>query len=76
MPIWETGFYDQGDRSNDYVSWRCTDDSQLDTENGPVRIHPHGFEPSNATGADGADVGDGDGIIDEWDTDGTVIFIE
>ena len=57
----------------DYVPWRCTDDSQLDTETGPERIHPHGYEPSNAPQDGSADNGDGDGIIDEWDTDGTVI---
>ena len=73
LPLWETTFYDQGDSVTDYVSWRCTDDSQLETQEGQESAHPHGFEPSNAPGDGGADSGDGDGIIDEWDVDGTVI---
>ena len=74
LPIWEYSLYDAGDRVDDYVSWRCTDNSQLDTETGPQRTHPHGYEPSNAPQDGGADNSDGDGIIDEWDTNGTVII--
>ena len=53
----------------DYVSWKCSDDSQLDTLEGDGKrdgAHPHGFEPTNNGGGDNIN---GDG----WDADGTTI---
>ena len=73
IPLWEASFYDKGDTVGDYVPWRCSDDSQLDTIRQDEE-HPHGFEPTNhGGGGDGWTI-DGDGEGDGWDADGTTII--
>ena len=59
LPIWSTSFVDKWDRSNDYLSWQCSDQSELEViermdedGDGKTDENVQGFEPVNIDDGD------------------------
>ena len=82
LPLFEASWLNQADSGQDYVSWRCSDDYQLISDDGfdpsidESRESEIGFDPSprpEEIEDNENDDEDGDDMFDPWDIDGTTI---
>ena len=80
LPVWDFNLLQIGEQTRDYVSWNCSDWSELQTtseeelleedyDKEDIYEHPHGWEPCN-TDELNDNIGD-----DAWDIQGTTTEI-